>query len=69
MILGKMQKMKMWFKNNAKARLSQKPKRYDVTVILKYATPLVENRVAHILSFLKSTSFIFLSILFVQYDN
>ena len=39
------------------------------TVILKNATPLVENRVAHILSFLKSTSFIFLNIFFVQYDN
>ena len=41
----------------------------NVTVILKNATPLVENRVAHILSFLKSTSFIFLNIFFVQYYN
>ena len=32
------------------------------TVILKIATPLVKNRVAHILSFLKSTLFIFLNI-------
>ena len=36
------------------------------SVNLKNATPLVENRVAHIL---KSTSFIFLNIFFVQYDN
>ena len=40
-----------------------------ISVILNNATPLVENRVAHILSFLKSTSFIFLNIFFVQYDN
>ena len=35
------------------------------TVILKNATPLVDNRVAHILSFLQSTSFIFLNIRFM----
>ena len=41
----------------------------DIPVILKNATPLVENRVAHILSILKSTSFIVMNICFVQYDN
>ena len=39
------------------------------TVILKNATPLVENRVAHVLYLLKITPCIFPNIFFVQHTN
>ena len=45
-------------------KYSSFPNKSNVTVILKNATPPVENRVAHILSYIKSTSFIFLNIFF-----
>ena len=40
-----------------------------ITVILKNATPLVENRVAHILYLLKITPCFFPNIFFVQHTN